>query len=449
MECFSRYSGRRTIHNPYIHDRNEKCADSDTDGLCDVCGGEMICLHASTTTGYSANADGTHKILAVCSCGVTAQTGTEDCVDNNSNGNCDKCSAKIPCKHSETEPAYEAGEDGTHTVSHVCSSCGETISTATEDCTDENSDNACDHCGNDLIPEIEVVKFNISSIPNLDTQLELSMLFPQANIRADLDYTATVKQISGGEVVNTFTFAEEEWIARTVSKKDYWAVKVTMAAKCMADSFVLEVTDQYGNVWNEPYTMSYRKYAETMLGRSSTAASMKTLLVDMLNYGAAAQNKFTYNTGDLANNTIDAYQELSLGDVEHELKFVKAKNYLGVTASLESQILLNMFFKITDVTGMYATVEYTDYLGNEVSYRVESAQFVARTGGYGVSVATVPADVSTAITITLYYADGTQFDTMTESVGSYLTRASSVLSGDPTFAKVGIFGQAAYNHFKK
>ena len=46
-----------------------------------------------------------------------------------------------------------------------------------------------------------------------------------------------------------------------------------------------------------------------MPDESLSKAALKTLLVDMLNYGAAAQTYFNYNTGNLANSTLTAAQK--------------------------------------------------------------------------------------------------------------------------------------------
>ena len=58
-------------------------------------------------------------------------------------------------------------------------------------------------------------------------------------------------------------------------------------------------------------TYSIRSYCEEVLALSSTDAKLKTLLVDFLNYGAAAQQYVNYNTEDLANKNIDAYQSFA------------------------------------------------------------------------------------------------------------------------------------------
>ena len=54
---------------------------------------------------------------------------------------------------------------------------------------------------------------------------------------------------------------------------------------------------------------SVSTYAMNKLNKSSTKAALKTLLVDMLNYGAAAQTYFNYNTGHLVNSSLTAAQK--------------------------------------------------------------------------------------------------------------------------------------------
>ena len=54
-------------------------------------------------------------------------------------------------------------------------------------------------------------------------------------------------------------------------------------------------------VYSPLYEYSPKKYAYNMLGKDSTSANQKALCVAMLNYGAAAQEYFGYNTDSLMN----------------------------------------------------------------------------------------------------------------------------------------------------
>ena len=50
-------------------------------------------------------------------------------------------------------------------------------------------------------------------------------------------------------------------------------------------------------------------YANTMLSYYSNNAKMRTLLVDLLNYGASAQTFFGYNTANLVNKDLTEEQK--------------------------------------------------------------------------------------------------------------------------------------------
>ena len=54
---------------------------------------------------------------------------------------------------------------------------------------------------------------------------------------------------------------------------------------------------------------SIKRYATNKLNKSGTPEKLKTLLVDMLNYGAQAQQYFGYNTGDLVNKSLTDEQK--------------------------------------------------------------------------------------------------------------------------------------------
>ena len=70
---------------------------------------------------------------------------------------------------------------------------------------------------------------------------------------------------------------------------------------------VIEADMDGTTYYSEPDVYSVKQYATNKLSKSSDA-NLKKLLVDMLNYGAAAQTYFNYNTGNLANNKLTIAQ---------------------------------------------------------------------------------------------------------------------------------------------
>jgi hypothetical protein len=61
--------------------------------------------------------------------------------------------------------------------------------------------------------------------------------------------------------------------------------------------------------YSKAYDYSPKKYSMNMLGKASTSDKQKALCVAMLNYGAAAQSYFGYNTSALMNAELTAEQK--------------------------------------------------------------------------------------------------------------------------------------------
>ena len=84
-----------------------------------------------------------------------------------------------------------------------------------------------------------------------------------------------------------------------------------IAAKCLGDTIYFSI---YTKLKNGTYTYtsllqySPKTYAYNQLN-SSSDAKLKSLVVAMLNYGAAAQTYFRYNTGALVNNNLTSTQK--------------------------------------------------------------------------------------------------------------------------------------------
>ncbi len=84
-----------------------------------------------------------------------------------------------------------------------------------------------------------------------------------------------------------------------------------IAAKEMGSSVTATITaKKNGKTFtSQEDVYSIKQYAMNKLNKTGTPNSLKTLLVDMLNYGAQAQQYFKYNTGDLVNKSLTAQQK--------------------------------------------------------------------------------------------------------------------------------------------
>ncbi len=116
-------------------------------------------------------------------------------------------------------------------------------------------------------------------------------------------------------------------------------------------------------------TYSVRKYAENQLAKATTPAVLRTLLVDLLNYGTAAQVYSNHRTVDLANSTLTA-EQLAYGSTElPELVSVSGQGpeidspsvaWKGVTLMLDKAVQIRLEIECADISGLKASV-VTDY----------------------------------------------------------------------------------------
>ena len=169
-------------------------------------------------------------------------------------------------------------------------------------------------------------------------------------------------------------------------------------------------------------------------------AESKALMVDMLNYGAAAQVYYGYNTEDLANAKLSETQKAygtatkpAVTDIR-----VKGANYLGTRLELGSSIGMQMNF-VGTTANMYAVIEFTNHSGVKVSERVAPTLI---SGSYLIVIdQIVVADGRMPVTVTVYNADGTVYGSATDSMASYIARMTGA---DALYENIMKFSDSAY-----
>ena len=267
----------------------------------------------------------------------------------------------------------------------------------------------CPACGTVSKTEASISKFAfVGSNMTLGNELKLNFMVDTADLKDGYKALITHK----GETVeakfnkynNTYSF-----------------VSCSVAAKEMADAIEVVVVDTDGKEVSEVYTASVRDYAMKALAAATSTAKVKTMVVDMLNYGAAAQTYFEYNEADLANKLLtDAQKAWATPEVACTDKRVKGENYYGSNLSLEDKILLNLYFK-NCTESMTAEVSYIDYSGKTVTAEAVLEQYSGNI--YKVVVdEIVLADAFCDVTVTVYDGE-TVHGTATDSVESYVARA--------------------------
>ena len=210
-----------------------------------------------------------------------------------------------------------------------------------------------------------------------------------------------------------------KWIDAT----DYWAIPYdSLAAKEMADDFYVTIYNAQGVAVSNRRTDSVRDYVMRNINKQNTVG--KTLMVDMLNYGAFAQKNFDYGTEDLANNLLTAahkaYATAQMKSVSNNR--VQGANYQGTRLVLESRIQLQLAFKNL-TADKYAIYTFTNNSGVKQNIRVDGTEFIDAGSAYVVEASElVCADARALVTFTVYNADGTVYATASDSIESYVAR---------------------------
>jgi len=164
-------------------------------------------------------------------------------------------------------------------------------------------------------------------------------------------------------------------------------VIVNVAAAQMNDTIVLTVKNGDEIVHTDEY--SVREYAETIL-TGEYADYVKDMVKEMLNYGAAAQTYFNYNSGNLANA---GYELETAATVPTEVPEITAVDTLdGI-----SLYGMSLVFRNKTAVRFYFNVS-----GNIADYTFSQGTPVEKDGKYYVEIGDInPQDLANDITLSV------------------------------------------------
>jgi len=226
--------------------------------------------------------------------------------------------------------------------------------------------------------------------------------------------TSYKEQTIGGVVYYMFTFDG-------ITSTDMGS---TLTASLLADKNGVTYsskTDKY----------SIKDYAMDRI-RNSSSATFKKMLVDMLNYGAAAQVHFDKNVSNLANKDLTAAQKKMGTQTLPTLKNAeKTTAVSGATAtfdkknvSFENKTVL--MYRLKFVTGqnmanVKLTITYKTSSGETVTKTIPASQFTKSGSYYIVSIDTIAiTDVRSVITAKIYDGSKQISNTFQYSIESYV-----------------------------
>jgi len=298
--------------------------------------------------------------------------------------------------------------------------------------------------------EAAIEKFNIAfANMTLGNSLAMNFAFRQ-DACEDWSgaYAKIVKTYADGRANKEITIPYAQWGSAGINGVKHFTLKFDgVAAKEMSDSVYVTIYDAKGNAISNTWEDSVRGYAMRTLNNPKTSEESAIMVVDLLNYGAAAQEYFKYNQADLANNQMTAAQKaLATKDAPAADGRIKGPNYRGTNLGLESQILMRMAFAQAPADA-YATIEFTNHSGRDVKVNIPSEEILVDKGSSIIVIDDIVlADGRKPVTVTIYNADGSAFASATDSMEGYIARMREKAE-DPLYEAILKFSDSAYNFF--
>lgn len=209
------------------------------------------------------------------------------------------------CGATKTEAIPATGETHTHSYTWVYN--GDAAYTSKKDYTDGTITGTC-VCGDtktETVTGTAFLRCNTYSLI-LENSLTVNFKMTQANVR---DFSNIV--------VKANTQFDGEMVFDVPVKDDgtYYQYSIGLPPQYVKDNIdvvaysTIEKDGQTVEVWGPTYSRSVLTYVNTQINNASIASdsasdkikALRTMLVDMLNYGAAAQVKANYGLDELAN----------------------------------------------------------------------------------------------------------------------------------------------------
>ena len=282
----------------------------------------------------------------------------------------------------------------------------------------------------------------LSMTMNVSVGVEMQVMYTILNARVknyESFYVEVVKDVAGGESVKTvFSLSEgnlEEKLAPTGALAGYGVTYTGIFAMEMGDNFTatLYCVAEDGTIYYGPAsTSSIKSYLMEKLADSTSSAELKTLAVDMLNYGAAAQINFNYDVNNLVNADLTAAQKAlgTQGIPAAADRSATSGNGGKITAnvSLQSKVLLYVnctYAKSADSKLEFVVKNTNGDILERFAPSVETARICQ-----GIYANVGARQMRDLITIELYDNGKLVSQTLTWNIESYVaqTRSSSASS---------------------
>ena len=323
------------------------------------------------------------------------------------------------CQHtSTTTTTVDATCASAGSVTVTCNTCGETISTEVIPALPHNDEAVvtapsfsaggyttytCSVCGNSYVTDqvpaytAKVTEWNIALADDV-----------RANFHLDIDSRLENAFVTVLVEGYGYKYALSE-LATT--EEGYYIVSANAAAAQMTEDISIVVSS--GDLESEAMTYTIRQYAEYIL-TGNYDDNTKLLVQRMLNYGAAAQTYFTYNTDHMANSGYEMTDVPVIPEAEDGSVAsgdVVGIDYYGASLLYETKVGVRFYYT---VTGRIEDYTFTDTLGN-------TYEPVAKGGRYYIEVMNINPNQYDDV-IEMLVTDGTNTQSVSYSPMRYISR---------------------------
>lgn len=207
------------------------------------------------------------------------------------------------------------------------------------------------------------------------------------------------------------TIPDQEWTIYMIGDKQYKRFSFNgIAAKEMTDEISVTIytigedgvmgTDD-DEVASTKCTDSIENYAiRTLNNTPEDRGTLRAILVDLLNYGAACQAQFNYETNDLATARLSDEQKSCATTPdqweEYNVAIDTSDNYIGASVVTESNLIYRLYFRdLTLTENTKVTITYVNFYGNEKELKLDRSDIIR-------------SEENSTAEVSVYYVDVTQ-----------------------------------------
>ena len=341
----------------------------------------------------------------------------------------------------EVVPGYAADCTNTGlTDGSKCAVCGETliaqeIIPATGIHADADKNYRCDSC-NKLMQDAQLAKVSVSLKGNIAVNYYMLLTDEVlADSTAYMQFT-----MADGEIIQ---IPVADGVKMVLEGETYYVYTCAVSAKEMTDDILSQFF--YAGGETKLHTYKIQTYAKHILANYDDAAT-KNLIAAMVNYGAASQVHFGYNTDDLANTGVTEapdYSDVTIAGFNAVAgQGTDLAKFYSASLILKSETTVRFFFQVDSAASFTAS-----YNGQELTVG-------KRSGLYYVDVVGISAkDLDEDVTITIN--DGTNSTEVSFNPMSYcqgvLNDTTGAFSNEmkDLVRALYLYNQAANVYFKE